>query len=171
MSLLPLIRRGVIVAPAGAPAGRPALVLGARVLPGGRPTRMLADRISTAARVFHDGRAPRLLLTGLPHEVDVMRRELLGHGVPAAALVEDRGASNTSASFRRTRGQLGTTAVSVITQRFHLPRALFLARASGLDAIGVAADLQAYGASGPWHVVREGAAWVKALLTVALGRT
>jgi vancomycin permeability regulator SanA len=165
-----LVHRGEIVEPTRAPAGRPALVLGARVLPDGRPTRMLTDRIATAARLFHDHLTPRLLLTGLPREVDAMRRELLLRGVPELALDEDRGAATTAASFRRARARFGAIPVAVITQRFHLPRALFLAHASGLDAIGVAADLQAYGASGPWHVLREGAAWMKALITVAVDR-
>lgn len=122
-----------------APVRPVAMVLGARLLSPGVPTTLLVHRLEAAARLLALGRAGKLLLTGLPAEVDTMERWLRERGTAEELLLVDRSSARTIESFMHARAQLGLSAVCVVTNPFHLPRSLYLARAAGLDAIGVAA--------------------------------
>lgn len=121
-----------------------ALVLGAKIRAPGEPTALLADRLDTAAELLRRGKVERLLLSGdgsagRPDEVEAMRRYLMSLGVPEEALVLDRESPRTLASFVRARDVFGERAPIVVTNPFHLPRALFLAKRVGLEALGVPA--------------------------------
>ncbi|CAL9424277.1 hypothetical protein SUDANB121_01935 [Nocardiopsis dassonvillei] len=155
--------------------GRPvALVLGAGVREDGLPTRLLARRLELAAELYFSGRVEVLLVTGdnsVEHynETDTMRDHLVAAGVPADRVVGDYAGFSTWESCVRAREVFGVTEATVVTQDFHLPRAVRLCRAAGIDAVGVAdaaagerATATAYG----W--AREVPAAVAALGTVLL---
>jgi SanA protein len=134
-----------IVAPEQARA-EVALVLGATVARGVGP--VLTDRVLTAASLFHSGQVRRLLLSGSPggrtgDELSAMERLALDAGVPAPALTRDPRGRHTFESFASAR-ELGLSSLVVVTQRFHLPRSLFIAQRLGLDAVGVPADRRTY---------------------------
>lgn len=125
--------------------GEAALVLGSPVRRGLTP--ILADRVATAARLFHQGQVARLVLTGSTSaetgdEVAAMACAALAAGVPAAALDRDPLGRHTFESIENARARPGP--LVVVTQRFHLPRALYLCERLGIDAVGVAADLRVY---------------------------
>ena len=109
-----------------------ALVLGAQVYPSGRPSRLLLQR----------GTVERLLLSGdaqAPEydEPAAMRDHLIDAGAPADRLVLDPGGLDTYDSCVRARDVFGVQRVVVVTQTYHLPRAVATARLVGLDAVGV----------------------------------
>lgn len=127
------------------PASEPAealVVLGARIHPDGRPFHMLVDRLDAALRLWQQGAAPRILLSGRGggelgrDEVAAMRRWLLARGVPGEALVDDGFGLRTIDTMRRCRDVFGFRRVVVVTNEFHLARSVFLARHAGLDAVG-----------------------------------
>ena len=149
-------------------------MLGARVLPDGTLSPMLADRVAQALALYRTGAVDRIIVSG-DHgswsydEPGAMRDELLAHGVPARAVFTDHAGFDTWSTMRRAAEVFGVHSAIVVTQGFHLPRALFLARAAGLGTPqGVASDLQPYGRSGLAATVREAAARVKAVGSVAL---
>jgi SanA protein len=150
-----------------------AIVLGARVLPDGTLSPMLADRVAQALALYRAGAVDRIIVSG-DHgswsydEPGAMRDELLARGVPARAVFTDHAGFDTWSTMRRAAEVFGVHSAIVVTQGFHLPRALFLARAAGLDAQGVASDLRSYGRPGLAATAREAAARVKAVGSVAL---
>ncbi len=122
-----------------------AIVFGAAVYPGGRASPILADRVRTAVELYHAGKVPGLLLSGdnrFPNynEPAVMARLARQWGVPEGALALDYAGRRTYATCWRARHIFGVRRALLVTQRFHLPRALYLCRALGIEAIGVPAD-------------------------------
>ncbi len=127
------------------------LVLGCGLGPDGRPKPMLHDRMTVAVILYQSGLADRLLLSGdgvtRPgyDEPGAMAAFALERGVPEEALILDREGVNTAASVRRARDVYGMKRLGVVTQKYHLSRALFLAESYGLDAWGISATLRTYG--------------------------
>lgn len=151
-----------------------ALVLGAQVQPDGRMSTMLADRVSQAVALWRAGKVDRVLVSGdhqrwAYDEPGTMRNALLAAGVPASAIFTDHAGFNTWASVVRARKVFGVQSAIVVTQGFHIPRALYLARAAGLSAQGLDADLRGYGAQGTKSGLREVLARVKAVGDGAIG--
>jgi SanA protein len=153
---------------ADAPHAQVALLLGAKVEPDGTPSPMLRDRIAVAARLYRDGKVERVLASGdhgtvAYDEVNAMKRALIADGVPASAIFTDHAGFDTWDSVVRARKVFKGTSALVVTQGFHLPRAVWLARHAGLDAHGVSADLSGYGTQERLSQVREVLARVKAV--------
>ena len=126
------------------------LVLGCGVDAQGHPKPMLHDRMTTAVGLYEAGAADALLLSGDNsgpdyNEVGAMETFALEHGVPAEAIILDNEGFNTDASIRRAVEVYGLERVVLVTQEYHLPRALFLSEAYGLEACGVSATLRDYG--------------------------
>ncbi len=119
-----------------------ALVLGAPARDGAM-TPVLADRVHTAIELYRDGRVKRLLLSGTKSEVDVMSEAARSAGVDAEALLHDPAGRHTFESFENARAS-GHGKLVVVTQRFHLPRSLFIAERMGIEALGVVADKRRY---------------------------
>jgi SanA protein len=115
-----------------------AIVLGCLVTAAG-PSPTLVYRCTTAARLIHEGQARRLLLTGTPAEAAAMKALVIEAGVDGALLIVDDGAFRTLHNLQRAKDVFGVDDVIVVTSAFHLPRVLFLARALGMKARGVAA--------------------------------
>lgn len=144
-----------------------AIVPGAYVFPDGTPSDMLADRLAAALALYRAGLVARVLVSGGPAEVVGMRAWLARHEV--AVVLEDPAGLRTWATMRGAALQLGAVATVVCTQRFHLPRALFLARAAGLHAVGLVADARRYGGEG-YNASREACARMRAIFDVAWSR-
>ena len=154
--------------PARAPHAQVALVLGALVQPDGRPSAMLADRLDAAAALYRDRRVDRVLVSGdhgrLDYdEVNAMRRELVHRGVPDADIFTDHAGFDTWSSMVRARKVFQVRSAIVVTQGFHMARALWLGKRAGLDVHGLAADRSGYGIEGKKSDVREILARVKAV--------
>lgn len=131
------------------PARPIAIVLGAGLERDGRPTPVLADRVRTAAALYRAGKVRKLLMTGdnrfaWYNEPASMGEYALALGVPAEDIVYDYAGRRTYDSCYRARHIFGITDAIIVTQRFHQPRAVYLCRQMGIDAVGVTADLQPY---------------------------
>lgn len=151
-----------------------AIVPGALVYPDGRLSGMLADRVQGALELWRAGKVDRILVSG-DHlrrdydEPDAMRAALLRHGVPARAIFSDHAGSDTRATMVRARRVFGVRDAIVVTQGFHIDRALYLARAAGLRVQGLTSDLHHYGTHGTQSDLREILARTKSVGDEALG--
>jgi len=153
-----------------------ALVLGAQVDPGGTPSPFLAARLELARRLFAAGKVKVLLVSG-DHmnwdydEPQAMRTWLVAHGVPDKKIVLDYAGFDTYDSCARALRVFGVHRLIVVTQTYHLPRAVMLCRRLGLDADGVG-DETVKQFRGPWlnSSTREYGACVKAVFDVVSGR-
>jgi SanA protein len=166
--IIPLSARGHTVAGSeDAPQAQVAIVLGARVYPNGTPSPMLADRLQTGVSLYKLGKVEKLLLSGdhgqtTYDEVNVMLEYVLERGVPEEDVFTDHAGFSSYDTMYRARDVFKVTTALVVTQRFHLSRAVYTARALGLDATGVQADIQPYGDERRF-AIREWLARVKAL--------
>jgi vancomycin permeability regulator SanA len=163
-------------APHEIPSERVAVVFGAGVR-GERPTRILAERIQGAVALYQLGRVDKLLMTGDNSradydEVTVMSRYAQALGVPADDITLDYAGFSTYDSCYRLIPIFGVTRAVLVTQAYHLPRAVYTCRALGVEAVGLGtAD---WGRYSPLllarYTVREALAAAKALLDVHLTR-
>lgn len=127
--------------PEGAPETDAAIVLGASVS-GGLPSPILAARADEAIALYLKGKVGKILVTGdhgaLSHdEVTPVRKYLLAAGIPAEDIFLDHAGFDTYSSMYRAREVFNVHSSVIVTQDFHLPRALFVARSLGIDAVGV----------------------------------
>lgn len=132
-----------------APAERVAIVFGAGLRRNGTPTSILYDRVATAAELYRQGKVEKLLLSGDNRFADynepgAMRQAALALGVPDAAIVLDYAGRRTYDTCYRAKEIFGVTRALLVTQNFHLPRALMICEGLGLEAAGVSADRRAY---------------------------
>ncbi len=131
------------------PAHRVAIVFGAGLRRDGTPTLVLRDRVQTAASLYFAGKVEKLLMSGdnrfvYYNEPESMRRYALSLGVPDDAIVLDYAGRRTYDTCYRARHIFGLKSAILVTQGFHLPRALFLCNRLGVTAVGVPADLSSY---------------------------
>jgi SanA protein len=132
-----------------APPRSVAIVFGAGYWPGYGLSDILEDRVVTAAGLYHQGKVRKLLLTGDNRTLDynepgAMRARALELGVPDADIVLDYAGRRTYDSCYRARHIFAVEDAILVTQAYHLDRALFTARGLGVDAVGVAADRRDY---------------------------
>jgi SanA protein len=134
---------------ASAPEAQAAIVLGAGVHPDGTLSPMLADRMQVGVELYKAHKVKKLLLSG-DHgrvnydEVNAMLRYATDRGVPDADIFTDHAGFSTYDTMYRARDVFRVKSAIVVTQGFHLARAVYTARAMGLEATGVAADLRPY---------------------------
>ena len=167
---------GHLYSASGVPAAPVALVLGAQVEADGSPSVFLTARLELARQLYATGKVRVLLVSG-DHmdwdydEPDAMRTWLVAHGVPDRQIVLDHAGFDTYDSCSRAVRIFGVTPAIVVTQTYHLPRAVTLCRHLGLDADGVGDDTVAQ-FHGPWlsSTSREYGASVKASLDMLSGR-
>ena len=153
--------------PEKSPALPTAVVFGAGLRRDGRPTAVLADRITTAANLYHQGKTDALIVSGSRNtwgydEAEAMRSFAMELGVPTEAILLDPEGDRTYATCLNLKNKFGIEEALLITQRFHLPRALVLCDTMGLSTEGVAADLRNYRADSFWSF-RETIATLRAL--------
>ncbi|SCJ44812.1 vancomycin high temperature exclusion protein [uncultured Clostridium sp.] len=141
------------------------LVLGAGVRGDGAPTPMLKDRLTQGIALYQVGASDRLLMSGdhgTPEydEVNAMKQFAVDSGVPSEKVFMDHAGFSTYESVYRAQAVFQAKKVIIVSQGYHLYRALYVADALGLEAYGVTADLQPY--QGQWaRQGREALARVK----------
>jgi vancomycin permeability regulator SanA len=168
--------RGHLYSAADVPPAPVALVLGALVHPDGTPSAFLTARLELAKRLYDTGKVRVLLVSG-DHsrpdydEPDTMRNWLVAHGVPAHRVVVDYAGFDTYDSCARAERIFGVRQAVVVTQTYHLDRAVALCRHLGIDASGVG-DVSVRDRWFDWWraSVRERGAGVKAVYDMATGR-
>lgn len=140
---------GSIVTVPQAPHAPVGIVFGAGLLRDGRPTTILYDRVAAAAQVYADGKVDELLMSG--HETtegysepQAMRTLAESLGVPAGAIQTDGLGARTFTTCQRALSTFGIRQALLITQNYHLPRALAICEGLGIEAVGVSADLRPY---------------------------
>lgn len=156
------------------PHAQTAIVLGALVHSDGRMSGMLEDRVDRAAQLWDAGKVDRILVSGdhgdwVYDEPDTMRQALISAGVPGRVIFTDHAGFDTWATMVRAKEVFGVSDAVVVTQGFHMARALFLAGEAGLDASGLVADQRGYGYQGRKSDAREVLSRVKALGNATLG--
>ena len=132
-----------------APSGRAAVVFGAGLLRDGRPTPVLRDRVATAAELYFAGKVDRLLMSGDNrfddyNEPGAMRTYAIELGVQDEAIVLDYAGRRTYDTCYRAGAIFGLDEAILVTQRFHLSRAVFTCNNLGVKAVGVDADRRVY---------------------------
>lgn len=144
------------------------LVLGAGVRPDGSPSHMLEDRLKTGIALYKNGAAPKLLMSGDHgrehyNEVGTMKAFAITEGIPGEDIFMDHAGFSTYESLYRARDIFQAKRVIIVTQEYHLYRALHIADQLGVEAVGVSADLRPY-AGQSIREIREIAARAKDFL-------
>jgi len=152
---------------ADVPPAEVAIVPGAMVKPDGRMSGMLAARVKEASLLWHAGKVTKILVSGdhgtwTYDEPDTMRKALVRDGVKPEDVFEDHAGFDTWATMVRARSIFNVEEAVIVTQGFHMPRALYLAEEVGMRVTGLLADRH-WGAQGTRSAVREVFARVKAL--------
>lgn len=127
------------------------IVLGCGVKPDGSPSDMLRDRLLTAVELYKRGSGKKLLLSGDSKnaekydEVGTMKRVCISLGVPDDDIITDTLGLSTFESIDRAKKIYGIENAVIVTQKYHLYRAIYIAKSRGMSAVGVSADLHTYG--------------------------
>jgi SanA protein len=158
------------------PYNKVGLVLGcSRTAPSGQPNRLYRNRIAAAAALFHAGRVSYLIASGDNGRADydeptAMKEDLVAAGVPAERIYRDCAGFRTLDSIARAKMIFGLEDLTIVSQRFHNERALYLARAHGIDAVALDADAIDNAAVMQKNLARERIARGAAVLDVLCGR-
>ncbi|MEN3303888.1 MAG: hypothetical protein V7603_90 [Micromonosporaceae bacterium] len=162
---------------ADVPPAPVALVLGAQVYDSGQPSPFLANRLDLARRLYEMGKVRAILVSG-DHgrpdydEPDAMRAWLVAHGVPERKVVADYAGFDTYDSCARARRIFGVTRAIVVTQNYHLARAVSLCRHLGVDTDGVGDGAAGHDWLTWWRATaREQGACVKAVYDLSVRRS
>lgn len=129
------------------------VVLGAGIRRG-KPSPMLEDRLKTGISLYNNDISNKILITG-DHmnddydEVTVMKNYLLEHGIPEEDIITDNYGISTYDSIYRVKNVYKSNKVVIVSQRYHLYRALFLSDNLDLESYGVEANLRYY--YGQWY--------------------
>jgi len=129
------------------------LVLGCLVRTDGEPSDMLQDRLLCGISLYENGVAPKLLMSGDHHredydEVNTMKRFAVEAGIDSSDVFMDHAGLSTYESLKRAKDIFGVCRIVIVTQEYHLHRALYIADQLGIDAYGVASDYRIY--RGQW---------------------
>ncbi len=156
------------------PHAQAAIVPGAQVNANGTMSLMLADRVQRTVDLWNAGKVDRILVSG-DHgswrydEPDTMREALMRAGIPGRVIFTDHAGFNTRATMVRAKRVFEVQSAIVVTQGFHMDRALFLAKSAGIDQVhGLLSDVHGYGQKKFESGVREVFARVKAGWDTAL---
>lgn len=153
-----------------------ALVLGAGIYEDGQPTPFLRRRLELAVELYRRDKVKAILVSGdngrtTYDEPTSMRDWLLGQGIPQDKIVLDHAGFDTWDSCVRARKVFGVTSATVVSQSFHLGRAVALCRRAGIDALGVGDDSAKHDRRLTWYLyAREVPAMLKAMDDVVFTR-
>lgn len=157
------------------PYNRTGLVLGTTPeLDDGRPNLYFDYRMDAAAALYHAGKVRYLLISGDNHrkqynEPEEMKKALRARGIPDEAMYLDYAGLRTLDSVVRAKEIFGQDSITIISQKFHNERAVYLADAYGLEAVGYnARDVNTY--TGLKTRIRELFARVKVFIDLAFGK-
>lgn len=132
-----------------APTAPVAIVLGSYVRKGNIAPPIMEDRLDTGIELYRMGKVKKLLLTGDSRrvnydEVDTMRKYVFAKGIPPQDVFLDHTGFSTYDSIYRARDVFEVKNAIIVTQKFHLARAVYTARILGINAVGIAADRRHY---------------------------
>ena len=125
------------------------IVLGCLVKNNGEPSDMLSDRIQRGIELYNQGASPKIIMSG-DHgtveydEVNTMKQIAVESGIPSSDVFMDHAGFSTYESIYRAKEIFGAEKIIIVTQEYHLYRALYIARALGIEAYGVDADYRTY---------------------------
>ncbi|MEE0841095.1 MAG: ElyC/SanA/YdcF family protein [Acutalibacteraceae bacterium] len=125
------------------------IVLGCLVKPNGKPSDMLSDRLRCGVELYDKGAASKILMSGDHgtenyNEVQAMKNYATDRGIPSTDIFMDHAGFCTYDSIYRAKEIFGAKKIIIVTQRYHLYRALYIAESLGIDATGVACDYNTY---------------------------
>ena len=164
---------GHIYAESDVPATPVALVLGAQVNPDGTPSAFLAARLDLAKRLYDAGLVATLIVSGdhLAPEFDepaAMHNYLIKAGVPTKNVIVDSGGFDTYESCLRAKRIFNLSQLIIVTQRYHLVRAVATCRTLGIDATGVGDDSARQHTVAWWRgTIRDQLACIKTIVDLA----
>lgn len=158
------------------PTNDVALVLGAQIYPDGVPSPYLRARLDLAKTLYDTGKVRAILVSGdnrVEHynEPDGMRQYLIDSGIPAKQVIADYAGFDTYDSCVRARRVFGVTSLTIVTQAYHLPRAVTTCELTGMPTYGVGDESVAKNRTWRYGQVRELAANFKMVYDVASHRT
>ncbi|MFQ9515411.1 MAG: vancomycin high temperature exclusion protein [Eubacterium sp.] len=142
------------------------IVLGAGVRTDGNPSWMLEDRIIIGEQLYEAGASKKLLMSG-DHgreeydEVNTMKNYAINDGIPSEDIFMDHAGFETYDTMYRAKEVFGAKKVIIVTQKYHMYRALYIAKSMGMEAYGVTSDLRGYSKKQYYREVREWLARVK----------
>lgn len=125
------------------------IVLGCQVKSDGTPSHMLSDRLDRGIELYKMGAAPKIIMSG-DHgqtsydEVNTMKQYAIDAGVPSEDIFMDHAGFSTYETVYRAKAIFGVKKAIIVTQEYHLYRALHIANCFDVDAIGVNADYRTY---------------------------
>jgi SanA protein len=167
--------RGRTYSVSNVPMHRIAIVFGAGLWRNGSPTPVLAERVTTAANLFFEGKVEKLLMSGDNrfieyNEPEAMRQLALSLGVPEDAIVLDYAGRRSYDTCYRAKAIFKVDQAILVTQAFHMPRVVYLCNHLGVDSVGVETNLRIYRKSSMlyWNI-RELPATAAALWDVHIG--
>ena len=157
---------------ASVPSEPVALVFGGGIYADGTLSPMLQDRVDTAIQLYKAGKVRKLLVSGDNRFLEYdepgrMYDYAVAHGVPGTDVVRDYAGRRTYDTCYRAGAIFGVQRAILITQRFHLYRAMYTCAGLGLDVVGLAADRRAYG-NEPYYWLRDAAATLAAWFDVTI---
>src|SRR5665811_16553 len=122
-----------------------AVILGASILTNGHLSPVLRDRVDTAIELYEAKKVDNILVTGdnstvAYNEVNPVRLYLMEQGIPDKDIFLDHAGFDTYSSLYRARDIFLASSMTIVTQSFHLPRSVFIARKLGINAYGMNAD-------------------------------
>lgn len=125
------------------------VVLGCQVKENGKPSDMLADRLERGITLYEQGAAPKIIMSGdhgrkVYDEVNAMKRVAMDAGVPSSDIFMDHAGFSTYESIYRAKEIFKADKLIVVTQDYHLYRALYIAEKLGVEAYGVSSDYHTY---------------------------
>lgn len=139
---------------------RTVMVLGAAVYPDDTPSSALQERLNMAVELYKNGKVDRILVsgasdTGAYDEARAMKSALVQAGIPAESIIEDNQGTRTFESCKRAKSEFKIGSLLVVSQGFHLPRALFLCRGVNIESYGIYAlgNFSTYHSN--WYNYRE----------------
>ena len=126
------------------------IVLGCGVNPDGKPSWMLSDRIKRGIDLYNQGVAPKILMSGdhgreFYDEVNTMKQIAIDSGIPSQDVFMDHAGFSTYDSMYRAKEIFDADNVVIVSQKYHLYRAVYIAEQLGINAYGVGADYNIYG--------------------------
>jgi len=158
------------------PSHKVAIVFGAGLWRDGSPTPVLRDRVATAAELYFKGKVDKILMSGdnstdYYDEPTAMQSYAIELGVPEDVIVLDYAGRRTYDTCFRARDVFKINEAILVTQSFHLPRAVYTCNALGVNSVGVASDLRTYrrGSLLYWNM-REVPATLVAMLDIHITR-
>lgn len=149
------------------------MVLGASVNPDGSPSGILQDRLDVGIDLYHAGVAPKLLMSGdngtdTYNEVEGMKQYAISKGVPSEDIFCDHAGFSTYESMYRAEDIFEVKRLVVVTQTYHLYRAIYDAETRGIEVVGVSSDLHEY-QNQSWFDTREVMARAKDFFVTVIG--